>query len=66
MSEMPTLASIVLVKVTRVISPSTFYITFPHGAKDMSRLQPSDLSQNHLTRSRIMMASMQLYKLMNL
>ena len=62
MSEMPTLANIVLVKVTRVISPSTFYITFPHGAKDTSRLQPSDLSQNHPTGFRNIMASMQLYQ----
>ena len=65
MLEMPTLASTVLVNVTWVISPSTFYITFPHGAKDTSRLQPSDLSQNHPTRFSNMMASMQQFYLGN-
>ena len=65
MLEMPTLASTVLVNVTWVISPSTFYITFPHGAKDTSRLQPSDLSQKHPTRFSNMMASIQQFYLGN-
>ena len=59
--EMQIVSTTVLVKVTWVLSPSAFYITFLHGTRDISSLQPSDISKRHQTMFRNMMDSMQLF-----
>ena len=33
--------------MSSVLSPTTFYITFSHGTKDVATLQPSDITQHH-------------------
>ena len=45
--DLPNVSTTVLVKMSSVLSPSAFYITLPHGTRDISTLQPSDVTQNH-------------------
>ena len=59
--EMPVVSTTVLVKVTWVMSPSAFYITFPHGTRDISSLQQLDINKRHPTMFSNMMDSMQLF-----
>ena len=44
---MPTINTTVWVTVTWTISPSAFYITFPHGVRDISTLQQSDFGNKY-------------------
>ena len=59
--EMPVVSTTVLVKVTWVMSPSAFYITFPHGTRDISSLQQLDINKRHPTMFSNMKDSMQLF-----
>ena len=59
--EMPVVSTTVLVKVTWVMSPSAFYITFPHGTRDISSLQQLDINKKHPTMFSNMMDSMQVF-----
>ena len=58
---MPLVSTTVLVKVTWMMSPSAFCITFPHGTRDISSLQQLDINKRHPTMFSNMMDSMKLF-----
>jgi len=57
--KLPTVSTTVYVRVTYVISPSAFYISFPLGVRDISTIRSADISQNHRTTFTSMVDSMQ-------
>ena len=57
--KMPAVSTTVYVRVTYVMSPSAFYITFPLGVSDISSIRSADLNQNHPTTFTNMVDSMQ-------